>query len=197
MTRTGIYARVSTTDQTCEQQLTALREFCHARQWPIAHEYVDHGFSGGAKTARPAFNRIIADARARRLDAVVVWKLDRFGRSLQHLVQVTQELTSLGVRFVAVTQGIDTDKSNPTAQLVLHILACFAEFERAIISERTVAGLRQARARGSVLGRKARRYDAGKLIRMHAAGCSLSVIAKDTGLSRSTISRILLRERNK
>lgn len=192
--RTAAYARVSTTDQTCEQQLTAIREYCTARKWKIAHEYVDTGFSG-AKQNRPALTALLTATRARKIDAVIVWKLDRFGRSLQHLVQMTQELDSLGVRFIALTQGIDTDKSNPTSKFVMHIFAAFAEFERELMRERTVAGLARAKSQGVVLGRRHKQYNAATVRAMHSADASLADIGRATGLSKSTVSRILARER--
>ncbi len=116
--KAAIYARVSTGDQNCEMQLRELREYLSRRGWETAGEYVDSGFSG-AKTGRPQLDRLISDARQRRFDAVVVWKLDRWGRSLAHLVQSIQELSALGIRFVAVTQNIDTDESNPMARLLM------------------------------------------------------------------------------
>src|SRR5215469_5843399 len=109
--RLALYARVSTQDQTCTLQLTSLREYAAARGWAVAGEYVDHAVSG-TKDRRPAMDKLMADARARRVDAIAVWKLDRWGRSMAHFVSSVQELTSLGVRFLAVTQAIDTDQAN-------------------------------------------------------------------------------------
>jgi putative DNA-invertase from lambdoid prophage Rac len=136
----AIYARVSTMDQSCEMQLRDLRDYLTRRGWDVAGEYVDTGFSG-AKTSRPQLDRLMSDARQRRFDAVVVWKLDRWGRSLAHLVQSIQELSALGIRFVAVTQNIDTDESNPMARLLLHLMGAFAEFERELIRDRVKAGV--------------------------------------------------------
>ena len=99
--RTAVYARVSTTDQTCDQQLTAAREYCTARKWRIAQEYVDTGFSG-TKQDRPALKQLMTAATSRKIDVVVVWKLDRFGRSLSHLIELIRKLDSLGVRFIAL-----------------------------------------------------------------------------------------------
>jgi len=131
--RTALYARVSTTDQTCEMQLRELREYAARRGWEIASEYVDTGWSG-AKASRPELDRLMQDARARRFDAVLVWKLDRWGRSVADSIRSIQELVSLGVRFLAVTQNLDTDESNPMSRFLLHILAAFADYaERAIM----------------------------------------------------------------
>src|SRR5688572_860146 len=112
--RIAIYARVSTTDQDCAQQLRELREHAAARGWTIEGEYVDNGHSG-AKDSRPAMNRLMAAARARRIDGILVWKIDRWGRSMPHFVASLQELQGLGVRFIAITQGIDTDESKPAS----------------------------------------------------------------------------------
>jgi putative DNA-invertase from lambdoid prophage Rac len=138
--KAAIYARVSTGDQTCEMQLLELREYLTRRGWDTAGEYVDAGFSG-TKSSRPQLDRLMKDARQRRFDAVVVWKLDRWGRSLAHLVQSIQELSALGIRFIAVTQNIDTDESNPMARLLMHLMGAFAEFERELIRDRVKAGV--------------------------------------------------------
>lgn len=128
----AIYARVSTTDQNCAMQLRELRDYAGRQGWQVFQEYLDHGISG-AKATRPALGRLMADARMKRFDAVVVWKIDRFGRSVSQLVENVQLLDSCGVRFIAITQGIDTDQRNPCGRLLLHILASLAEFERETI----------------------------------------------------------------
>jgi putative DNA-invertase from lambdoid prophage Rac len=138
--KAAIYARVSTSDQTCEMQLRELRDYLGRRGWTLHAEYVDAGVSG-ARTSRPQLDRLMKDARLRHFDAVAVWKLDRWGRSLAHLVQSIQELSALGIRFVAITQNIDTDESNPMARLLLHLMGAFAEFERELIRDRVKAGV--------------------------------------------------------
>jgi DNA invertase Pin-like site-specific DNA recombinase len=147
--RTAIYARVSTTDQTCENQLIELRRYCASRGW-APQEFVDQGVSG-AKESRPALDALLKDARRRRVDAVVVWRLDRLGRSLRHLILTLDELSALGVAFVSLGEGIDT--STPAGRLQLHILGAIAEFERERIRERILAGLARARKQGKRLGR--------------------------------------------
>ena len=112
--RCALYARVSTTDQNCEMQLRELREYIARRDWKIAGEYVDTGFSG-AKASRPALDRLMADAAKRKFDSVAVWKIDRFGRSVLHLNQQLAALTSHGVRFIATSQSLDTDEKTPPA----------------------------------------------------------------------------------
>ena len=143
--KTAVYCRVSTTDQTCEMQLKELREYVSRRGWKNAGEYIDAGFSG-SKASRPALDRLMADAAQRKFDCVLVWKLDRFGRSVLNLSQQLSSLTSYGVRFIATTQGLDTDQSNPTAALLLHILSAVAEFERSMIRERTLSGIKAAQS---------------------------------------------------
>jgi DNA invertase Pin-like site-specific DNA recombinase len=188
--RIGIYARVSTTDQTCEQQLGALREYVAARRWEIQGEYVDHAVSG-TKDSRPAMNRLMHAARTRKIDAVVVWKLDRWARSMPHFVTPLQELGNLGVRFVAMTQGIDTDQNNPTSNLMVNLLAAFAEFERSLIIERTCAGLARARRDGKQLGRPRLVVDRGRVAALHQEGWSARSIATEMDLSAASVCRIL------
>jgi DNA invertase Pin-like site-specific DNA recombinase len=132
----------------------------------------------------------MADARLRRFDCVVVWKLDRFGRSLVHCVNALQELQALGVRFVAVSQGIDTDEANPAAKLLMHILAAVAQFERELIRERVSAGIKHAKAKGVKLGRPKRVFDRGKVAEMRAAGASYAAIAKALGVGEGTVVRV-------
>ena len=140
--RAGIYARCSTQDQNPENQLRELRRFAAARGWTVI-DYVDHGVSG-AKDSRPALNDLLRDARRRKIDAVVCWRLDRLGRNLRHLILLLDELTALGVAFVSLAEGIDA--TTPAGRLQLHILGAIAEFERARISERVKAGLARVRA---------------------------------------------------
>src|SRR5215831_177116 len=125
----SLYARVSTLDQTAELQLNELRSFCERRGWPVFAEYVDTGWSG-ASLRRPELNKLMRDASQHRFDAVLVWKLDRFGRSIAHFVESIQRLESWGIRFLAITQTIDTNQSDPGARLLVHIMAAFAEYER-------------------------------------------------------------------
>ena len=122
--RAAIYARVSTLDQEPENQLAELRRYADARGW-MPTEYVDHGVSG-AKERRPALDRLLADARRRRFDVLVCWRLDRLGRNLRHLVTLLDELAALGVSFVSLGEGIDC--TTPAGRLQLHVLAALAEF---------------------------------------------------------------------
>ena len=146
--RAAIYARVSTLDQEPENQLAELRRYVGVRGWTAA-EYVDKGVSG-AKDRRPALDQLIRDARRRKFDVLVVWRLDRLGRNLRHLITLLDELQALGVAFVSLAEGIDA--TTPAGKLQMHILAAIAEFERARIAERVRAGLARARANGRRLG---------------------------------------------
>ncbi len=186
--RAALYRRVSTTDQCCELQLRELREYAARRGWEIVGEYTDLGWSG-AKASRPELNRLMADARLRRCDAVIVLNLDRFGRSLVNCVSAIQELTSVGVRFLAVSQGLDTDQANPTSQLLLHILAAVAQFERELIRERVAAGMKTARAKGKAIGRPRRVFDRQRALDLRAGGMSYPAIARDLGVGVGTVVR--------
>ncbi len=151
MMRAAIYARVSTLDQEPEHQLEELRRYIVARAWTAATEFVDRGVSG-ARESRPALDNLLKDAKRRRFDILVVWRLDRLGRSLRHLILFLGELNALGVGFVSLHEGIDA--TTPAGRLQLHVLGAIAEFERASIAERVKSGLRRARAQGVRLGRR-------------------------------------------
>lgn len=147
--RVALYARVSTADQSTENQLLELRRYADLRGW-LATEYVDQGISG-TRDSRPALDRLVRDAKRRRFDVLLVWRLDRLGRNLRHLILLIDELQALRVAFVSLQEGIDA--TTPAGRLQLHVLAAIAEFERARIVERVHAGLARARARGIRLGR--------------------------------------------
>jgi len=186
----AIYARVSTTDQTCEMQVRELREYAARRGCIVANEYVDTGWSG-AKASRPELDRLMQDAALRRFDAVLVYKLDRFGRSVRNCLDGIAALGSHGVRFLAVSQSIDSDHTNPTARLLLHILASVAEFERELIRERVCAGVRNSKRKGKQLGRKRVVFDRGRAMDMHRAGSSVREIAQALQVGKGTIHRLL------
>jgi putative DNA-invertase from lambdoid prophage Rac len=131
----------------------------------------------------------MADARLRKFDTVIVWKLDRFGRSLITCVSGIQELTAAGVRFMAVSQGLDTDAANPTSRLLLNILASVAEFERELIKERVSAGLKHAKAKGTRIGRPRVIFDRRQALDMRRQGLSYPVIARRLGVGYGTVVR--------
>lgn len=134
----ALYARVSTADQDTEIQLVQLREWASRLGHEVFKEYIDEAQSG-TKTSRPAFDEMLYDMRQFKFSAVVVVKLDRIGRSLQHILSLFDEFNNKGVAFIAITQGIDTSASNPMSKLFIQLLGAFAEFERNLISERTKA----------------------------------------------------------
>jgi DNA invertase Pin-like site-specific DNA recombinase len=165
-------------------QLQELRRYVATRGWE-ATEFIDRGVSG-ARESRPALDSLVKDARRRRFDVVVVWRLDRLGRNLRHLILLLDELTALGIEFASLNEGIDT--STPAGRLQLHILGAIAEFERARIQERVRAGLARARAQGQQrLGRPRVRVAPERL--QEFARLSVREAARALGLSRSTVQR--------
>jgi DNA invertase Pin-like site-specific DNA recombinase len=178
----AIYARVSTLDQTCENQLLELRRYAEARGWQ-AVEYVDHGVSG-SKDRRPALDQLTSDVRRHKVGTVVCWRLDRLGRNLRHLVLLLDEWQAHGVAFVTLGEGIDT--STVAGRLVAGVLGSIAEFERARIQERIHAGLARARSQGTRLGRRrssaARQLDA-------CTGLSHAAAAAQLGVSAASVKR--------
>lgn len=145
----AVYARVSTSSQEVENQLLELRIYGERRGWRL-ELYIDKGVSG-SQTSRPELDRLMKDARRRRFDVLLCWRLDRLGRNLRHLVLLLDELEALGIQFVSLGEGIDT--TTPAGRLQMHILGAIAEFERARLGERVRAGLARARAQGLRLGR--------------------------------------------
>jgi DNA invertase Pin-like site-specific DNA recombinase len=181
--RAAIYARVSTFDQEPENQLVELRRYASARGWSIK-EHVDRGVSG-AKDRRPALDLLVMDARRRRFDVLVVWRLDRLGRNLRHLVTLLEEMQELGILFVSLAEGIDA--TTPAGKLQMHILAAISEFERARIAERVRAGLARARSQGQRLGRRPRRITDDDLRRTE--GLSTRKAAATLGIPPSVLHR--------
>lgn len=149
--KAALYARVSTNNgQSPQMQLRELREYTKRRGWKVVGEYTDAGISG-AKDRRPELDKLVADAHRRKFDAVVVWKFDRFARSVSHLLRALETFDSLGIAFVSLSEQIDT--TTPAGKLVFTVLGAVAELERSLIGERVRAGLRNARAKGIRLGR--------------------------------------------
>ena len=182
----AIYARVSTSDQDCSLQLSELKAYCKRAKWK-AVEYVDRGVSGAAGKKRPQLERLMADARLRKVDCVLVWKIDRFGRSVQELIARILELDQVKVRFVAPSQGIDTDQSSPAGRLLMHILAAIAEFERELIAERVKAGVAEAKRKGKHCGRPKRIFRRDRVLKLRKKGMSWRKIAAKLKLPMSTI----------
>jgi DNA invertase Pin-like site-specific DNA recombinase len=180
--RAALYARVSTFDQEPENQLVELRRYVAARGW-TAVEFTDRGVSG-AKDRRPALDELLAAARRRKVDVIVCWRLDRLGRNLRHLVVTLEELSTLGVGFVSLNEGIDA--TTPAGRLQMAVLGAIAQFERERIAERVKAGLQRARAQGKRLGRP-------RLTPLPRSSPGLSVrdAARAWGVSKSTAARWL------
>jgi DNA invertase Pin-like site-specific DNA recombinase len=185
----AIYARVSTKDQSCEMQLRDLRAYCKARNFAVTREYVDIGESG-AKDSRPELNCLMGDARKRQIDAILVWRFDRFARSTKHLLLSLEEFRSLGIQFVSYQENIDT--SSPLGQALFTIISVVAQLERDLIRERVSAGIRNARAHGKQLGRPQRVLDSELILRMKAEGVSVRQIAERLGVGYGTVRMRLL-----
>ena len=191
-TRAAIYARVSTlVGQSPQMQLDVLREYAARRELEIAAEFVDHGVSG-ARDHRPELDRLMAGARQRAFDVVLVYRFDRFARGVRHLVTALDEFQALGVEFVSYSESLDT--STPMGRAMFSIVAALAELERGILVERSVEGQRRARARGTHVGRPRREADVARILRLRDEGQSLRAIASATGSSRTVVTRVV-RER--
>ena len=183
--RAAIYARVSTNNgQDPHMQIRELREYCKRRGWSIEGEYVDAGISG-AKEHRPQLDMLLAVCRKRRVDAVVVYRYDRFARSLRQLVNALEEFRSLGIEFISLHEGVDT--STPNGRLVFGIFASIAEFERELIRGRVKSGIAAAKSRGKTLGRPRVSVDAARIAGLRASGLSWPKIAVELGVSVGTV----------
>jgi DNA invertase Pin-like site-specific DNA recombinase len=181
--------RVSTKGhgQTTDTQAIPLRQYAERRGFDII-EYKDEGHSG-SRDRRPALDRLMRDARARKIDIVLVFKFDRFGRSTQHLVRSLEEFRALDIEFISLTDSVDT--STPAGKAMFGMLAVFAEFEKNLIVERVNAGLDRARKQGKQLGRRRVVVDREKVRELHKAGHSTRMIAAGMGLTKSTVFNIV------
>src|SRR5664279_6330069 len=192
---TALYARVSTSSkgQDPEMQLTELREFASKRGWQIVGEFVDIGVSG-SKDHRPQLDAMMRLAQARKVDVIVCWKLDRFGRSLRHLVDALAELQAVGCAFVSLRDNLDL--TTPAGRMMFHVIGAMAEFERELIREQVKAGLAHARSKGQIGGRpkvkRERDRDAKAIRRMRAEGDSYGEIAETLGRTKSDVYRVCM-----
>ena len=188
--RVGIYARVSTTDkgQDVGMQLRDLEAYAKARDWVVREKFVDEGISG-SQAKRPALDRLLSTCRRRKVDVVLVWRLDRLGRSLKHLIMTLDEFQSLGVAFVSLNEQLDC--TTAAGQLLLHLLGAFAEFERAIIRERVKAGLANARSKGKRLGRPSLAIDSAQVKTLRKTGHSIRNIAHVLRVSPASVHKTL------
>lgn len=189
--RVALYARVSTANngQDPAMQTRELREYAERRGWTVTGEYVDVGISG-TKEKREALDRLMADAHRRKFDVVVVWKFDRFARSVSHLLRALETFKALGIDFVSFSEQMDT--STPAGKMVFTVLGAVAELERSLIVERVKAGLRNAKAKGKHLGRPRVIVDAHTIAALRKDGASWAAICQETGLSKGTAQRALL-----
>jgi len=187
--KVALYARVSTTNhgQDPELQLRDFRDYCKARKWTVHDKYVDT--ASGVKESRPELDRLMKDARRRKFDVVLVWKFDRFARSVGHLIRALEEFKSLGIEFVSLTEGIDT--STPMGKMVFTVLGAVAELERSLIVERINAGLRNAKAKGVTLGRPRSTVETAVILARMEAGESQRDIAKSLGVSPALVNKRL------
>lgn len=189
MTNAGLYARVSTNDgrQDTEVQLSPLREYCRRREFHIFAEYVDR--MSGSREDRPAFSDMMTAARQRKLDAVLVWRFDRFARSTKALILALEEFHALGVDFISYSEQIDTGL--PMGKAMFTMISAIAEFERSLIRQRVHAGLERARERGVRLGRPRKGFDVNAALRLKREGSSWSQLAGALKVSSATLRRTL------
>lgn len=185
--RVALYARVSTLNgQNPEMQLRELHEYCIRRAWQVAGEFVDRGISG-AKERRPELDRLLIQCRRRMVDAVIVYRYDRFARSLRQLVNALEEFRALGIEFVSLHEGVDT--STPNGRLVFGIFASIAEFERELIRDRVRSGIASARSRGKRLGRPRVIVDASRIASLRDQGRSWAQITAELAISKGSAQR--------
>ena len=185
--RAVIYTRVSTIDQHPETQLYDVREMAGQRGYEIVHEYTDT--ISGAKSKRPGLDQLLADARRRRFDVVLVAAFDRVARSVRHFLEVLDELNHLGIEFVSLRENIDT--GGPLGRAIVVIVGAIAELERSLIVERVRAGMRRARLEGRQIGRAPLNIDRQQVIRDRQSGMSLTQVAKKHRISRASVCRLM------
>jgi DNA invertase Pin-like site-specific DNA recombinase len=184
-TRCALYLRVSTDQQSVDMQRQELLEFCERRGWQVVAQYSDT-MSGG-RDSRPELNKLMADAHKRRFDAVVVWKFDRFARSVSHLLRALELFKSIGIEFVSFSEAIDT--STAVGKMTFTVLGAVAELEKSLIRERVIAGQRAARNRGVRFGRPRVTVDAREVARLRAEGKPYATIARLMEVSVGSVFR--------
>jgi DNA invertase Pin-like site-specific DNA recombinase len=187
----ALYARVSTDQQTTENQLKELRAVARRMGWKLDGEFIDHGVSGAkGRDQRPAFDRMLKAATRREFDVIMAWSVDRLGRSLQHLVAFLGDIHASGIDLYLHQQGLDT--STPSGRMMFQMCGVFAEFERAMIQERVKAGLARARAQGKKLGRPTVGPSVERAIqKARSKGLGMKKIARQLGVGTGTVQRVL------
>ena len=180
MKKVIVYARVSTKEQNVDMQLTDLRQYAKARKLNVVREYID--YASGVKSDRENYKKLFDDVRKRKTDIVLVWRFDRFARSTKELINALEEFNNLGVDFISYKENIDT--STPTGKILFTMISAFAEFERAIIRERVIAGMEKAKDRGVTIGRpKIPPFTIQKVLEMRKNGIDYKKIIKKLKIS--------------
>ena len=190
--KVAIYSRVSTLDQTIDNQLLELRDHCSKMGWEIVKEYSDEGLSGTlSRDKRPALNSLIKDAYRKKFDSVVCWDISRIGRSMNELVLFLSDMKDRDIGICSVRQGFDT--STTMGEMMFQFVGILSSWEREMIRERTLAGLDRARSEGKTLGRKKVITDeiTSKIVKLRSIGRSIRDIASEVGVSRGTVSNVL------
>ena len=191
MVKAAIYVRTSTIShgQSVDMQVRDLQLLAERKGYEIVKQYCDEGQSG-TKDSRPALNQMLADARKGKFRVLLVWRLDRLGRSLAHLLRLLEDFRAQGVELVSYSEGLDF--TTTTGKLLYQLLAAFGEFERNVIAERVQSGLRAAKARGVCLGRPRVPVDAAQIAALRAGGAAWTTIAKQLGVGEGTVRRAAL-----
>ena len=190
--RCAIYTRVSTLDQTIDNQLIELRNHCSRMGWEVVKEYADEGLSGTlSRDKRPALNSLIKDAYRKRFDSVVCWDISRIGRSMKELILFLSDMKERGIGICSVRQGFDTSTS--MGEIMFQFVGILSSWEREMIRERTLAGLERAKREGKTLGRRKVTNDTmtAKIIELRTANKSIREIASEVGVSIGTVSNVL------
>ena len=190
--RVVIYARVSTLDQTVDNQLIELRDHCSKMGWEIVKEYVDEGLSGTlSREKRPSFNEMIKDGYRKKFELVVCWDISRLGRSMKELIMFLSDMKDRDIGICSVRQGFDT--STTMGEMMFQFVGILSSWEREMIRERTLAGLDRAKKEGKTLGRRKVTNDriTAQIIELRSAKKSIRAIASEVGVSRGTVSNVL------
>ena len=187
-----IYARVSTLDQTVDNQLIELRDHCSKMGWEIVKEYTDEGLSGTlSRDKRPALNAMIDDGYRKKFDTVICWDISRIGRSMKELILFLSDMKDRGIGICSVRQGFDTSTS--MGEIMFQFVGILSSWEREMIRERTLAGLERAKSEGKILGRRKVTNDTttAKISELRNDKKSIREIASEVGVSRGTVSNVL------
>ena len=190
--KVGIYTRVSTLDQTIDNQLIELRDHCSKMGWEIVKEYADEGLSGTlSRDKRPALNSLIKDAYRKRFDSVVCWDISRIGRSMKELILFLSDMKDRGIGICSVRQGFDTSTS--MGEIMFQFVGILSSWEREMIRERTLAGLERAKSQGKTLGRRKVTNETmtAKIVELRTAKKTIRQIASEVGISRGTVNNVL------